>query len=153
MGACELHYAKIYSLGSGVAPQTVIPLYPICQQRCSSIPRMGTFELRMPKIIMGIWAGSANGHTSVSLWACKNVFGCIGMGCLNCTMLNILFGFQGGAPNTHTSVPPWPAQVCLNTSDGACELHHAKIYSLGSGVAPQTVIPLYPICLGCRPKH
>ena len=45
----ELHNAKKYCLGSGVASQTPIPLYPIGQQRCFWIPGMLVFELHNAK--------------------------------------------------------------------------------------------------------
>ena len=44
-----LHNGKPYCLGSGVAPQTPIPVYPIGQQRCFRIPRMVVFELHNGK--------------------------------------------------------------------------------------------------------
>ena len=46
----------------------------------------------------------------------------------------VLLGFWGGAPITHTTVPYRPVKVFLDT----------KQWCLGSGVAPQTPIPLYP---------
>ena len=44
MGVFELHNAKKYCWGSGVALQTPIPLYPLGQKRCFWIPGMGVFE-------------------------------------------------------------------------------------------------------------
>ena len=45
----ELHNAKKYCLGSGVALQAPIPLDPIGQQRCFWVTRMGMFELHDAK--------------------------------------------------------------------------------------------------------
>ena len=45
----DLNNAKKYSLGSGVTPQTPIPLYHIGHQRCFRIPTMGVFELHNAK--------------------------------------------------------------------------------------------------------
>ena len=45
MGVFELHNAKNYCLGSGVALQTPIPLYPIGQQRYFWMPGMVVIEL------------------------------------------------------------------------------------------------------------
>ena len=57
MGVFELHNGKKYCLGSGVAPQTLIPLYPIGRQRCFWILRMGVFETGNAK-------NASNTHTS-----------------------------------------------------------------------------------------
>ena len=62
----ELHSVKTYCLGSGVAPQTLIPLYHIGQQRCFWIPRMVVFVLHnAKKILFGLWGGAPNTHTTV----------------------------------------------------------------------------------------
>ena len=45
----ELHNAKKYCLGSGVAPQTSILLYPRGQRRGFWTPGMGVFELNNAK--------------------------------------------------------------------------------------------------------
>ena len=45
----ELHNAKKYCLGSGVEPQTPIPLYPIGQQKCFWMPMMVVVELHNAK--------------------------------------------------------------------------------------------------------
>ena len=41
----ELHNARKYHVGSGVAPQPPISLHTLGQKRCFWIPRMGVFEL------------------------------------------------------------------------------------------------------------
>ena len=65
MGVLELHNAKKYCLGTRVAPQTPIPLYPIGQQKCFWIPMMMVFELHNAKNIVGFWGGAPNPPTSV----------------------------------------------------------------------------------------
>ena len=118
MGVFELHNAKKDSSSSGVALQTLIPLYPLGQQRCFWIPRMGVFELRSAKnnvLVLG-WRPKHQYHCTPQ--ASKVVFGYLGWGCLYCRVPNIFFGFWGGAPNTHTSVPSRPAKVFLDTWDG-----------------------------------
>ena len=45
MVVLELHDAEEYCFGSGVAPQTPIPLYLPGQQRCFLIPMVVVFEL------------------------------------------------------------------------------------------------------------
>ena len=105
MGLFELHNAKIYCLGSGVAPQTPIPLYTIGKQRCFWLPRMGVFELHNAKKCC-LGSGLAP-QTPISLYplASKGVCGYLGWGCFELHDAKKLFGFWGGALNTHTSVP------------------------------------------------
>ena len=56
MGPFELHNAKKYSLGSGVEPQTPIPLYPIGQEKVVLNTRMVVFELHdAKKYSLGSW--------------------------------------------------------------------------------------------------
>ena len=63
----ELHNAKKYCLGSGVALQTPIPLYPIGQKRCFCVPGMGVFEMDdAEKMLFGFWGGAPNTHTTVA---------------------------------------------------------------------------------------
>ena len=47
----ELHNAKNYCLGSRVAPQTLVPLYSIGQQRC--LPGMVVFKMHRAKKQLG----------------------------------------------------------------------------------------------------
>ena len=49
MGVFELHSARKYCLGSGLAPQTLIPLYPIRQQAGFWIPMIRMFEVQIAK--------------------------------------------------------------------------------------------------------
>ena len=77
-----------------------------------------------------------------TLQASKVVFGYLGWWCLKYTMpKKLVFRFWGGAPNTHTTTVQqrgfWIPRMV------AFELHTAK-WCLGSGVAPQTPITLYP---------
>ena len=44
-----MHTAKKYCLGSGVAPQTPVPLHAAGQKRCFWIPGMVVFELHNAK--------------------------------------------------------------------------------------------------------
>ena len=45
----ETHHAKTYSLGSGVAPQTRIPLHTMGPKRYSWIPKIVVFETHTAK--------------------------------------------------------------------------------------------------------
>ena len=45
MGVFEMHNAKKYAVGSGVALQTHLPLHTTSQKLCFWIPRMGGFEM------------------------------------------------------------------------------------------------------------
>ena len=55
-------------MGSGVAPQTHIPLHTTGQERCFWIPKMVVFETNhAKKICYGFWGGAPNTHTSAHL--------------------------------------------------------------------------------------
>ena len=119
MGVFELHNAAPYHLGYGVAPQTPIPLYPIGQQRCFWIPRMGVFGLQnAKKILFGFWGGAPNAHTTVIHSPAKVVLDTWDGGVRTAQCQKILFGFWGGAANTHTTVLHRPAKVFLDTYNG-----------------------------------
>ena len=68
----EMHNAKIHCLGSGVAPKTPIPRYPIGQQSWFWLPRMGVIELHIAKKYC--WDGAPNTHTTVPCWPAKDSF-------------------------------------------------------------------------------
>ena len=55
MGMFKRQNVEKYSLGSGVAPQTPIPLYLIGQQSCFGMPGMGVLELHNAYGDMGVW--------------------------------------------------------------------------------------------------
>ena len=70
----ELHNAKKICLGSGVAPQTPIPLYRTGQQRCFWISGTGLFELHNAKKI-----GYLGNIVWVLGWRPKHPYRCLGM--------------------------------------------------------------------------
>ena len=60
----ETHHAKKYGMGSGVAPQTPIPLHIMGQKRCFWIPELEVFETQHAKKTRhGFWGGAPNTHT------------------------------------------------------------------------------------------
>ena len=65
MGVFGLHNAKNQCLVSGVGTQTPIPLYPIEQQRCFWIPRMGGFELHNAENYRGVGGCAPDTHAAV----------------------------------------------------------------------------------------
>ena len=84
--------------GSGVAPQTPEPLYPIGQQRCFWMPAMGVFGLHnVKKYRLGSWVAP---QTHIPLYPVdqQRCFGCLGWGCLNCTMAKNIVWVLGWRP-------------------------------------------------------
>ena len=82
----EMHNAIKYCLGSGVAPQTLIPLYPTGQQKCSWIPRMMVFE--MHNAIKWCLDSGVAPQTPIPLYPSvqQKCFWVPRIGCLKCTM-------------------------------------------------------------------
>ena len=66
MEVFELHNAKKYSLASGVALQTPIPLYPIGQQRCFGYLGGGCLNGTMPENIVWVlgWRSKHPHHST-----------------------------------------------------------------------------------------
>ena len=112
----KLHNDKKHCLGSGVAPQTPIPLYPTGQLKYFWVPSMVVFELhKAKKHCLG--SGVAP-QTPISLYPtgqhrCFSVPRMVVFELHNANTL--FFGFWGGAPNTHTTVPHRPAKVIWDT--------------------------------------
>ena len=149
MGVFDLHNAKKYCLGSGAAPQThtPIPLYPIGQQRRFWIPGIGVFELHNAKqTFPGFWGGAPNTHMLVPHRPVKVLFGYLRWGCLNyITQKHIVsvLGWRSKEPVPLYLIDQYRC-FCMPRI-GGFRLQNAKKYCLGSGVAPQTLIPLYPM--------
>ena len=65
MGVFEMHNAKQYAVGSGVALQTPIPQDTTSQKLCFWIPRTGVFEMHnAKKKCCGFCGGAPNTHTT-----------------------------------------------------------------------------------------
>ena len=111
----DLYNPKKYCLGSLLAHQKPIPLYPIVQQRCFWIPRMVVFELR-----------SAKEYCLVSGVAPQTHLPAYPTGQHRCFWLPrmVVFGLRsakkycfvlwGGAPNTQATILHRPGKVFLD---------------------------------------
>ena len=75
MVVSQMENAKKYCLGSGVAPQTPIPLYTMGQKRFFWIPGMGVFGMRNTNNYWGFlgWR-SVHTHTHLSIPEPKQYF-------------------------------------------------------------------------------
>ena len=78
-------------------------------------------------------------------WVSKGAFGYLGWWCLNCTMPKKTVWVLGCCPK-HPLYPTGQQRCFWMPGMVVFELHDAKNYCLGSGVAPLSRIPLYPHC-------
>ena len=76
-------------------------------------------------------------------WDRKSVFESLQLVSLNCIRPEKSCAFWGGAPTTQTTARYGPERCFLISKMVVFETHHSKKYGLGSGVAPQTRIPLH----------
>ena len=112
--------AKKYCLGSGVAPQTPIPLHIMGRKRCFWIPGMGVFEMDdAKKYCLGSGVAPLK-PIPLHTMGQKKCFGIPGMEVFEMDNDNeFCLGFWGGAPNTHTAAHHGPKKVFLDTRDGS----------------------------------
>ena len=106
------------SRGSGVAPQTPIPLHTMGRKKCFWKPGMGVFEMEDAQQYRGVQRWRPKHPYLYTPWAEKRGFGDVGWGCLKWRVPQNIVGFTDGTPNTHTSAHHVPGKVFLNTYDG-----------------------------------
>ena len=71
----ETHHVKKYGLGSGVAPQTRIPLHTLGQKSCFWRPKMVVFETHHAKNMVWVLEWYPKHAYLCTPWARKAVFG------------------------------------------------------------------------------
>ena len=147
MGVFETGNARKYSLGSGVVPQTPVPLHTMGQQKCFWIPGMGVFATdNAKKIVFGFRGGAPNTHTAAHPGPEKVFLDTWDRGvCNGQCQKKYCFGSLV-VPQTPIPLHTLGQKRCFwMPGMGVFVTGNGRKHYLGSGVVPQTPMPLHPM--------